>query len=406
MGERWLQEIAQCARCGKCMSVCPVYIETTSEAMVARGRIALLEALAKNEVTPSPRLLRYLNSCVKCLRCQSVCPSGVRFDFIVGEGRRRVARTVSLALAARIGFRAVLPHRRLFDLFMGLARSFWGRPGPAEEPLRHLPLALLGPRPLPRLARRTALARFRRHRPQKAPKERVGFFLGCLINYVYPEVAEAVARVLESAGVEVVVPRDQLCCGAPTLGVGDEEATKTLAARNVRAFEGLDRVVVACASCSSTLKSEYEPILSRRGAEFSRKVIPFAKLAADLGLDSALVRRPTTVTWHDPCHLRSVQGVWREPRRLLAAAADYREMDLADRCCGQGGVFAYFYPDLSGKIAAHKVESIGRTEADVVATSCPGCMMQLASHLERAGSPKKVRHLAEIIAEALPDQRA
>jgi glycolate oxidase iron-sulfur subunit len=379
MSERWLAEVALCARCGKCMSVCPVYTETTNEAMVARGRISLLEALARGEITPDAKLLRYLNSCVKCLRCQAVCPSGVRFDFVAGEGRRLVSSRVSLGLAARIGFRMVLPRRRLFNAFMKLAWLAFGRRHVDQKPVRHLPLLFMKPGPVPRLAWKTALRRFRRRPAPENPRERVGLFLG----------------------IEAIVPQGQLCCGAPALGVGDEKAARRLAERNAEAFAEFDRVVVACASCGSTIAKEYEPLLGERGAELAAKVVPFSKYAAELDVAADLKRRSVRTTYHDPCHLRSVQGVWREPRELLAAASEYEEMDLADRCCGQGGVFSFFYPELAEKIAGHKTASIARTRAQVVATTCPGCMMQLAGHLKHADPDRRVRHLAEVIRDAL-----
>jgi len=237
--------------------------------------------------------------------------------------------------------------------------------------------------------------------PVEGTEQRVGFFVGCLINYVYPEVGEALMRLLNRHGIDVVVPQDQVCCGAPAIAMGDRVAARTLAERNVRAFRdaGVDTVLMACATGGKTLSKDYPRILGEEGASFASSV----KNAVEFIAESVPFKTPTpstTVTYHDPCHLRWGQGIYREPRDVLGRVGQYQEMPSADRCCGMGGTFSLFFHDISQKIARRKMDAIEATDADIVATACPGCMLQLNEGIQQRGMHKCVKHLVEVVEEA------
>ncbi len=185
------------------------------------------------------------------------------------------------------------------------------------------------------------------------------------------------------------------------MSLGDDLLAGRLARMNADAFRdlGVEAIVCGCASGGATLKKEYPALLGRAdplGAparDFSEFIAPFVT-----DIDSPLAER---VSWHDPCHLKFVQKVSREPREILAKAADFEDFDGADACCGMGGVFSAFFPDLSGRIAARKAESVERAGVETLATGCAGCMMQLADRLSARGDAVRVRHIAEVLAEAL-----
>lgn len=404
MDSHLLLEIDRCSKCGTCRSVCPVFAETNDEAMVARGRLTLAEAFMKEELDYSARYLRSLKSCIQCLRCVDACPSSLDVGDIVRAMREQAVEKLGLSPVTRFVFRRVLPNRRLYNSAIRLA-SIAQRilPRARHGQLRHLPLFFKGQRAVPPIARRSFLERARNlSEPVEGTEQRVGFFVGCLINYVYPEVGEALMRLLNRHGIDVVVPQDQVCCGAPVIAMGDRVAARTLAERNVRAFRdaGVDTVLMACATGGKTLSKDYPRILGEEGASFASSV----KNAVEFIAESVPFKTPTpstTVTYHDPCHLRWGQGIYREPRDVLGRVGQYQEMPSADRCCGMGGTFSLFFHDISRRIANRKMDAIGATDADIVATACPGCMLQLNEGIQQRGMHKCVKHLVEVVEEAM-----
>jgi glycolate oxidase iron-sulfur subunit len=399
-----LVQIDKCSKCGTCRSVCPVFAETNDELMVARGRLTLAEAIVRGELDYSGKYLRSLKSCIRCLRCVDACPSGVDVGEIVRSMRVEAARQLGLSPLTKLVFRRVLPNRRLYDVAIRFA-SFAQRllPREREGPLRHLPLFFRGERSIPSLARRSFLERARQYEALEGAQRRVGLFVGCLINYVYPEVGDAVVRLLNRYGVDVVVPQDQVCCGAPVIGMGDDVAARTLAEKNIRAFRdaGVDTILVACATGGKTLKHDYPAMFGEEAAEFSSSVKDVVEFVQDL---VPTVPGNVKVTYHDPCHLRWGQDIYREPREVLNRVAQYEEMPDADRCCGMGGTFSLFFHDLSRKIAGRKLDAIAATDADIVATACPGCMLQLNEGIAQRDIRKSVKHIVEIIEEASRNQ--
>ena len=390
------KEIARCARCGKCRAVCPTFLASGDETNVARGRINLAEALLDGRAELTPRARGIIEGCYGCMRCVEACPSGVKVDLVVQYLREMAASRRGVPLPARWIFRRVLPVRRRYDALMRLARfsqRFFRRSG--RPPLRHLPLLYGGRRHIPPIARRPAL-RVLPEMSKGRGEIKVSFFLGCLLNYVYPETAASIMRILAFHGVDVIVPRAQLCCGAPVLAGGDAEAARALAARNLECLEAdkVDAVVFGCASCALTVQRRYPRLLP--GAEScAAKVMDITEfIHTRLGYSNLPIGE--TATYHDPCHLRWGRGVEEPPREILRQSAGYVEMERAGSCCGLGGTFSLAHYDLSCALGGAKVESILSSGADLVATACPGCMLQLEDQLARRGVKMPVLHVAQV----------
>jgi len=396
-------ELAKCAKCGKCRAVCPVFLEVHDEGMVARGRIALAEAVLEGKLEFTGKVSEYLSTCIKCLRCVANCPSGVAYDLIIMELTRALAREKGISPSARMMFRFVLPHRRLFDLMIRVAAAAQRLvPLQRRGVMRHLPLFFMGRRWIPTIARDTALKRLRHVRGIRNPKMRVAFFTGCLINYVYPNVADSVVRVLNRLGVDVVVPGEQVCCGTPVLSFGDYDAARRLARINADCFRryDVDYIVVACASGGKAMKLDYPRLLGGEWEGMRGRVKDVIELVAELGRPD-LAALAEDVTYHDPCHLRWGQDVYEQPRELLRQASRYIEMEDADRCCGCGGAFSVFHYDYAVQIGERKIRAIKASGANSVATGCPGCMMHMADRLADAGVSVPVVHTIEVIERAL-----
>src|SRR3989338_9693375 len=230
MNDDWKTEVNKCSKCGKCHTVCPVFLETGDESMVSRGRISLAEALRDKQIVYTDKLRDYVYSCQKCMRCRTVCPSGVDYEIIISALLRGVADNMGIPLLPRIIFRYILPRRVLFDLMLKVSSKIqWLIPMKRRGQMRHLPLLFMGKRWIPTLDKKTALQKFRKTRKLKDPRMRVGLFTGCLINYIYVDIAEAVVDVLNRMNIEVVVPQGQLCCGTPSSTMGDYRSSKKLA---------------------------------------------------------------------------------------------------------------------------------------------------------------------------------
>jgi glycolate oxidase iron-sulfur subunit len=241
---------------------------------------------------------------------------------------------------------------------------------------------------------------------------KVGYFSGCMTDFVFPQLGKRIIDFLARNGVEVWVPREQGCCGAPVFrGAGDFETGRKMADANVKAFEGFDYVVTDCASCASALK-EYASFLAdtpeRKKAytSFGGKVREISQFLVDeLKLPPSAYKpspqaRGKKVTWHDPCHLSRHLGITSQPRQIIKSipTVKFVEMPNADRCCGMAGTFSLYYYDLSKKIADKKAAAVKASGADIVVSSCPGCEIQLIDSMVRNKLPVKVMHIMELLA--------
>lgn len=401
--KEWEIEINKCAKCGKCRSVCPVFIETGNESMVARGRISLAEALRNGEIFHTELLRDYLLSCKKCLRCSSICPSGVDYDFIIQTMLDDLANHLGIWLIPRIVFRLFLPRRWLFNLFLKTA-SIFQRLVPLKRhgTMRHLPFMFMGGRWIPPLAKKPVLKKYQTMKRIKHPQMRVGFYVGCLINYVYTDIADAVIEVLNHFGVEVIIPPEQLCCGIPARSLGDAKTARKLAEANIAVFEksNVDFIITACATCGRTLKRDYLRILGDRCLKFTDKVYDISEFIEKY-FPYKTKPLDTKTTYHDPCHLYWGQNIAKQPRNILRRSSEFQEMGNPERCCGGGGVFNLLHYDLSMKIGEHKASAIEKSGAKVVATGCPGCRLQIEDLLAARGSEVKCTHTIQVLRDAI-----
>lgn len=401
------EEILRCSWCGACREVCPVFAETLTEAQVARGKVALAGATLEGRLDPSRVLSDRMTLCLNCKTCVESCPSGVRVDEIVLAARDRLHREGKSPFLKHAFIDQVWTRGRVFARFMQtvsrlqplLFKRAEGGGGGRRLALPGLDAA----RRVPLVESESLLSRL----PEVIPpgstsRTRVGLFLGCATNWVYPGIGESTIRILTSAGVEVVVPKGQECCGVPMLNAGDFERAEGQREKNRTVFarHELDAIVTACASCGLALKKEMEEVLEAGPYFPGVPVYDLSEfLANTLEIEPVSPLDPVRVTYHDPCHLNRGQGITDEPRELLRAVPGIElvEMPEADRCCGGGGLFSLSHYDVAQKIGARKAESIRQTGAKLVATSCPACMMQLTDALARAGQDVRVVHVAELL---------
>ncbi len=413
-------QLVACMRCGMCQAVCPIYGQTGREGDVARGKIALLEGLAREMVKDPDGVQDKVTRCLLCGSCQANCPSGVKALDIFLKARTILVGYRGLSKTKQAIFRGMLTKPKLFNKLLGVASMFQGLfTTPVNDIIgsscSKFLAPVLGDRHLMLLAK-TPL-----HKevpsldtPAGASGLKVAFFPGCLADKIFPRVGHAVLKVLKHHGVGVFLPEGQACCGIPALSSGDKQSYDKLVKANIEAFGGgkFDYLVTPCATCTSTMKkiwpmmAEGLPKADQEAIkELSAKIMDVNAFVVDkLGVTPPAAKAGAkTVTVHDPCHLKKSLGVSAQPRAVLAMNPGYavKEMAASDACCGCGGSFTLQHAGISAKIGQQKRDSIVATGAEVVAMGCPACMLQISDMLSRNGDRIAVKHPMEIYAETL-----
>jgi len=398
-----------CATCAKCNSVCPVYDVSQSEDMSARGWFEILTAKDYSYLNAK----RVVESCLNCKSCRTICPAGVDVSDLILQKRaehpNRLAGWLFTLQASGVGFDAALR-------FLGATQRIWDRPfvrriiESLTKPLfsRLAPTARLPhDLALPTLAARQLRDRHRNLIPGESgpvPSGGVAYFHGCAANYFDDGVGDAVINVLRAHGVEPALP-PQRCSGTPIQTYGHQELAREGARFNLQSLAPYDTIVTGCASCTLMLK-DYPTLFpdseERRQAEqLSQKVVHISEFVVrssqhpSMGQAGGGTQR---ITYHSSCHLRAA-GVTKEPRTLLASlpGVNFTDMPDADRCAGGAGTFIVKDYEMSQLIFERKARAVRQVNADVVATSCPACMIQLKHGL---GQRAAVKHVAQLLDEA------
>src|SRR5689334_1964150 len=424
-----------------------------------RGRIYLVNQILDGaELSETARL--HFDRCLGCMTCMTACPSGVQYDQLIeaarvwaeqgsgiqpavmskapGTADESVAEVrgadaaaaaddgspgaPSLPPAGKRSARERAERAAIFSLF-----PYPKRLRAMTAPLRvaqrtgldrRLARSRLPGRVSPvlgaalRLAPPGATAADARPLPGRVPalgtrRAVVGMLTGCVQSVFFPRVNAATARVLAAEGCDVIIPREQGCCGALSMHAGREAEAETFARRTIATFEqaGVDAVVVNSAGCGSAMK-EYERLLrgadggwAERAAEMSGKVRDLAEFLADLGPVARRHPLPVTAAYHDACHLAHAQRITKQPRELLRAIPGLNLVEVADagNCCGSAGVYNLLQPEAASELGARKAESVLATGAPLLISANPGCSLQIASALAARGQDIAVAHTAEVL---------
>lgn len=415
-------QLVTCMRCGMCQAVCPLYAQTGREADVARGKLALLDALLKEMLDNPAAVSERLNKCLLCGSCAANCPSGVHVLEIFLKARAILTGALGLSPAKRLVLKRLLAHPQRLDKAAEWAARFQRLfTRPVNETVGTSCARVASPLVSGRHFRPLAAEPFHRRTPSldtppSGGGAKVAFFVGCLIDKIFPEVAEATVRVLGHHDAGILIPAGQGCCGIPALSSGDTETFKRLLRHNLQLLEdrSFDVLVTACATCTATIKelwpvmaADVAPSLHAAAEQLSEKTMDIHQyLVGKAGL-KPLPEAPAdarqTVTYHDPCHLKKSLNVSDEPREVIRATGIGRLVEMAngDACCGMGGSFNLLYYDISTGIGRLKRDSIVATNCAVVATGCPACMVQISDVLSRGGDRIAVRHPVQLYAEAM-----
>lgn len=395
--------IEACVHCGFCLPVCPTYQLLGEEMDSPRGRIILMKTALEGGLTIQ-ETLPYIDRCLGCLACASTCPSGVHYNELVLPYKAYAAHFRKEKLARRgqhFLIRKTLPYPSRFRLAAGvgkLAHPFQGiLPVELRSMLDMLPPQLPAANPLPDIF------------PAKGKlRARVLLLVGCVQQTLDPEINWATVRVLAQNGVEVVIPKNQACCGAILMHSGDFEEARSLAKLNFAAYPiDIDAVITNASGCGSGMK-EYGFLFAGLPEEeqvsvFSSRVKDVTTFLVELGLnEQPALPAPLKVAYHDACHLAHAQGIREAPRALLKSISGVRLIEIAesDLCCGSAGTYNLEQPEIAARLGERKAENIRRTGAESVVMGNIGCMIQVRKYLSAFPDPIPVYHTIELLDRA------
>ena len=403
-------DLNRCKRCGQCMSVCPVYQATFREDDVARGKLALLESVETGTLRWSDRLEEILSRCILCGACAQVCASRVETTLLIQLGRRRLFEDKKRGESQNSVLRGMREGRLSARALLkggALLQALVCKKIPETSGLHlRFPLSFFTERrTVPPIAWTPFLDAFRPKPAANDESLRIGFFVGCGANYLFPDIARAFVRILGRVGATLVVPEDQGCCGLPAYVSGDTRTARELAKKNIKVFESLelDAILTVCASCGSHLKAlsslfADDPSFHDVADSMAQKHMDaMTFLVNHLGIEEYLKAleptgrkngtKPLRVAYHDPCHLRIGQGITQAPRKLLKAVPGLQLVEASHpgQCCGHGGDFNLSHLPLSMKILERRMDDFGKAQPDKIVTGCTGCLLQFAEGISRRG---------------------
>ena len=403
-----------CIRCGLCLAVCPTYREYLNETASPRGRVALVRQGISGALELSPNLIEQLYACFACMACNEICPAGVA-PADLSLSMRSFQEELAPTRWKNMLFKELIPRPGRMELATwplrlyertGLRRLVYALGIRRLMPAQLCDLEAMLPR-LPQRPLRQKLATVTKAEGQE--RYRVGFFLGCAQSLLFAGESAAGVRVLARNGCTVITPRQQVCCGMPATGYGRYDLVRQQASHNIALYEKakVESIITDCATCGSTLKDyghllQDEPAWAERAAAFSAKVRDISEFLMQIPLEKPQGRIEARVTYHDPCHLRRGQGVWKQPRALLQMidGLEYTELPEADWCCGSAGSQLITHYETSLKVMNRKLDAVQSTGATIVASGCPGCQMQLNVGVRRQGLDVKVVHPVELLERA------
>jgi glycolate oxidase iron-sulfur subunit len=402
-----------CVHCGFCTATCPTYVLLGDELDSPRGRIYLIKEMLEKDKPPTQEVVKHIDRCLSCLACMTTCPSGVNYMHLVDQARVRIEKQYTRPLferALRALLAWVLPRPSLFRASMILARL--GRP-----------LAALLPSPkagavTPTLSRRikAMLALAPRGLPPPGPvggsvfpalgprRGRVALLQGCAQQVLAPRINQAAISLLTRHGVEVVLVKDEQCCGALTHHLGRDGDALGRARANITAWlneagrGGLDAIVVTTSGCGTVIK-DYGFML-REDRDFAESAAKISALAKDIseyvsGLDlpAPQQRSDLVIAYHSACSLQHGQKITQLPKELLSkngfVVKDVPESHL---CCGSAGTYNILQPDIAGRLRDRKIANIASVKPDMIAAGNIGCMVQIAG-----GTSVPVVHTIELL---------
>ncbi|MCF8566549.1 (Fe-S)-binding protein [Alicyclobacillus tolerans] len=445
-----MDELLNCMHCGFCLPTCPTYQQTGLETYSPRGRIALMKGVAEQKLPVDEEFEHNMYACLGCRACETACPAGVKYGHLIETAREVVEETKkarrSQSFTRKLVFKQLFNHPKRIQ---AVGTALWalqvsGLQKLAKETglMRILPRemaemqeavdlvaspatrsqrqAVVKPQGQQQVAFQTTIAsaHLSRNARRDTPNElnakpmRIGLFTGCIMDVMFYETNQAMAKLLSKAGCEVVFVQDQVCCGALHAHSGEKSDAIELAKRNIAALEqaNVDVMVNNAGGCGAALK-EYDhwlkddPDWAERARVFVSKMRDVNELLAELPPLEFTQPVHARVTYQDSCHLAHGQGIRKQPRDLIRSipGVEFVELPFADSCCGSAGIYNITNFDMSMRILDDKMEHVRGTKTHIVVTANPGCLLQMKKGIHRAGLEGQMEavHIVDLLNRAL-----
>jgi len=412
-----MEIVNDCVHCGFCLSSCPTYLATGNELDSPRGRIYLIKSALEEKIPLGDSLADHLDKCLGCLACETSCPSGVKYRFLIENSRSQIERKYKrnfknrlirktifklfpysnrlkpllplLYLYDRVGFRRLLQSGRIRKIM----------PSPLQNMIDMIPsVKNFLHQELPEVIRAEGDKRFK-----------VGMLKGCVQDAWFSNINKSTVNVLTKNGCEVVIPADQGCCGALSIHSGRLDEGREFAKRLIDSFikMNLDAIIVNSAGCGSSIKDyikllEHDTVYSEKAKKISAITKDVMEFLYESGIQTDLKRIDMDVTYQDACHIIHGQRIGDAPRKLLKMipGLNFIELPESDHCCGSAGIYNLIQPDMSADILERKMQNILSTGAEYIAVSNPGCLMQLQKGIRMNNSKIRILHPVEILDKA------
>jgi len=414
--------LQQCMHCGMCLPTCPTYDATLRERNSPRGRISLMRAIADGELEITNEFADEMSYCLGCLACQSACPAGVDYATLFETSRADieasgVRKGVQRSFWRWFALDLLFTRPRLLRAFGKILR-FYQHSG-AQTAFRRLGLTRLLPKGMRHLEPQTPVIADKFSddliapvESPAAPRWKVALLTGCVQDLVFSDINRDTADVLLANGCEVHTPPVQPCCGSLHSHNGEPEIAAELARRMIDLFPPakFDAIISNAGGCGSHLRHysgllkddpEYGPLAKL----WDSKLRDIHEWLIGIGCRAPLASpaaEDLTITYHESCHLTHGQKVKREPRQLLALLPGTRLIELPESswCCGSAGIYNITQPETSADLLKRKIGHIRSTGAQVVATSNPGCHLQIVRGLAEAGAAVELLQPITLLARA------
>ncbi len=413
----------ECIKCGKCIPTCTIHNVNRDEVTSPRGFLDLLGAYQRGDLELDKNAKDIFESCFLCTNCVDVCPNDLPVDMLIEQVRNDIRQKYGLAWYKKFFF-WLLRHRKVMDLLAKLGYVFQTcgfkihEKQSSMEPRFSMPI-IKKDRLLPS-AKAKSFLNSHRDVIKNGGKGKVGIFIGCLANYTYTDIGKALLEILKVLEIDAYLIKQQLCCGAPAYFTGDFDTVNYLAKHNIRYMETfideLDAVIIPEATCSAMIKVDYIHLFHDQiewqkraknitpkihmATEYLEKYTNLKEILAEKNL-----KMSELVTYHDPCHARKMQGIYKEPRELLSQNYDIKEMSDSNRCCGFGGVTIQSEKYHLAKAAGMpKAAMIKDTKADIVSAECSACRMQITNSLFQDRTDVVFKNPLELIAKVLQNR--
>lgn len=405
---------ADCVHCGMCLESCPTYLETGQEQHSPRGRVHLIKSVAEGKLEVNEQFMDPVFQCLDCRACTTACPADVDVGGLIEEARGQVRQAIPLTgvkrLVSHFFLKELFPHPKRLQTAGGLLK-FYQKSG-LQKAVRSTGVLRMMP---DHLAEMEAIMPEIQPSVQKTyhnvdvipakgvPKAQVSMLKGCIMDVMFSDINQSTINVLTYNGNDVVLPKEQTCCGALHIHAGDRETGKKLAKQNIEAFQDAEKVIVNAAGCGCALK-EYpelfrnDPEWKERAEVFSKKVEDIAKYLYDTGYEKPQSEIQKRITYHDACHLAHGQGIRHEPRQLIKdiPGVEYVEQPNADSCCGSAGIYNITNPEMASAVLERKMEHVP-DDVEMISMGNPGCMLQMAMGIQKYGRGGKVVHTVQLL---------